>query len=193
MSNVPSLCLWQVGTLVVGYVLAVAFKWTPSMEGYLRSLSVPVWTAFIFYLGKTLLFWMVNDSVWASCVILYGCQLTHEPNRKTYQLMLIIYKMPNIVCWKIIIDLQCCQWKDANNFFPPVSLTGSWRVPVFVVVVLLLILGSQEKPVVPGKGKETEAPTLIRFTSVLDALWPLVLSSLPLIRRAAWSGSVLCC
>ncbi|XP_047454353.1 transmembrane protein 245 isoform X2 [Mugil cephalus] len=34
-----------------------------------------------------------------------------------------------------------------------VSLTGSWRVPLFVVVVILLIVGSQEKPPVPGKGE----------------------------------------
>ncbi|XP_047664730.1 transmembrane protein 245 isoform X1 [Tachysurus fulvidraco] len=75
--------LW-VGTLVVGYVLAVAFKWTPGMEGYLRAMSVPVWTVLIFYL---------------------------------------------------------------------VSLTGSWRVPMFVLVVILLIVGSQEKAPVPGKGE----------------------------------------
>ncbi|KAM4736399.1 LOW QUALITY PROTEIN: transmembrane protein 245 [Anableps anableps] len=34
-----------------------------------------------------------------------------------------------------------------------VSLTGSWRVPIFMVVVSLLIVGSQEKPPVPGKGE----------------------------------------
>ncbi|XP_066540551.1 transmembrane protein 245 isoform X2 [Hoplias malabaricus] len=75
--------LW-VGTLVLAYVLAVSFKWTPSMEGYLRTMSVPVWTALIFYL---------------------------------------------------------------------VSLTGAWRVPVFVVVVSLLIVGSQEKVSLQGKGE----------------------------------------
>ncbi|XP_030605410.1 transmembrane protein 245 isoform X1 [Archocentrus centrarchus] len=34
-----------------------------------------------------------------------------------------------------------------------VSLTGSWKVPIFVVVVALLIVGSQEKPPVPGTGE----------------------------------------
>ncbi|XP_041843785.1 transmembrane protein 245 isoform X2 [Melanotaenia boesemani] len=37
--------------------------------------------------------------------------------------------------------------------FYMVSLTGSWRVPIFVVVVTLLIVGSQEKPPVPGRGE----------------------------------------
>ncbi|KAF3691892.1 Transmembrane protein 245 [Channa argus] len=33
------------------------------------------------------------------------------------------------------------------------SLTGSWRVPISVVVVILLVVGSQEKPPVPGRGE----------------------------------------
>ncbi|XP_068615165.1 transmembrane protein 245 [Brachionichthys hirsutus] len=34
-----------------------------------------------------------------------------------------------------------------------VSLTGPWRVPIFIVVVTLVIVGSQEKPPVPGRGE----------------------------------------
>ncbi|XP_019724810.1 transmembrane protein 245 [Hippocampus comes] len=71
-------------TVVIGYLLAVCFKWSPHTEGYLRSAALPVWTTLLFYI---------------------------------------------------------------------VSLTGSWRVPLFVVVVLLLIVGSQEKPPVRGRGE----------------------------------------
>ncbi|CAL1611195.1 unnamed protein product [Knipowitschia caucasica] len=73
-----------VGTVVVGYLLAVCFKWSPSTENYLRALALPVWAVLLFYI---------------------------------------------------------------------VSLTGSWKVFLFVVVVVLLIVGSQEKPPVPGKGE----------------------------------------
>ncbi|KAM9310361.1 LOW QUALITY PROTEIN: transmembrane protein 245 [Pholidichthys leucotaenia] len=71
-------------TVVIGYLLAVCFKWSPQTEHYLRALALPVWTVLLFYI---------------------------------------------------------------------VSLTGSWRVPVFVVVVVLLIVGSQEKPPAPGTGE----------------------------------------
>ncbi|XP_049586774.2 transmembrane protein 245 isoform X3 [Syngnathus scovelli] len=75
----PAVC-----TVVIGYLLAVCFKWSPQTEGYLRSAALPVWTTLLFYI---------------------------------------------------------------------VSLMGSWRVPLFVVVLLLLIVGSQEKPPVPGRGE----------------------------------------
>ncbi|KAM9851443.1 transmembrane protein 245 isoform 2-T2 [Aulostomus maculatus] len=71
-------------TVVLGYLLAVCFKWSHHTGGYLRTLALPVWAVLLFYI---------------------------------------------------------------------VSLTGSWRVPLFVVVVLLLIVGSQEKPPVPGQGE----------------------------------------
>ncbi|XP_076869286.1 transmembrane protein 245 isoform X2 [Brachyhypopomus gauderio] len=90
-----------VGTLVLGYVLAVSLKWTPGMEGYLRALSVPVWTTLIFYL---------------------------------------------------------------------VSLTGAWRVPMFVVVVGLLIVGSQEKAPVPGKGELTGQVLSIAANTIYMAI-----------------------
>ncbi|KAF7656842.1 hypothetical protein LDENG_00035560 [Lucifuga dentata] len=75
--------MW-VCTVVVGYLLAVCFKWSSHTEHYLRALALPVWAVLLFYL---------------------------------------------------------------------VSLTGSWKVPIFVVVVILLIVGSQEKPPVPGRGE----------------------------------------
>eukprot|EP00064_Thunnus_orientalis_P003099 superscaffoldBa00000245_g3107 len=83
-------------TVVVGYVLAVCFKWSPHTEHYLRALALPVWAVLLFYI---------------------------------------------------------------------VSLTGSWRVPIFVVVVILLIVGSQQKPPDPARdGVDSVGPGPIPAT-----------------------------
>ncbi|XP_007895709.1 transmembrane protein 245 [Callorhinchus milii] len=75
--------LW-VWTIIVGYLLAVSFKWNSKTERYLKTISVPVWTVLLFYLA---------------------------------------------------------------------SVAGSWRIPVFVVIVILMVAGAlQEKEGGSGAG-----------------------------------------
>lgn len=38
--------------MVIGYLSAVCFKWSPHTEHYLRALALPVWAALLFYIGE---------------------------------------------------------------------------------------------------------------------------------------------
>ncbi|MEQ2187700.1 hypothetical protein GOODEAATRI_007215, partial [Goodea atripinnis] len=110
-------------SVVFGYLLAVCLKWSPQTERYLRALALPVWTVLLFYIGH--LFIKIMTETVCNSLRGTGFSVSEEDTALSLTFLYLVL----------------------------VSLTGSWRVPVFMVVVALLIVGSHEKPPVPGKGE----------------------------------------
>ncbi|XP_018123164.2 transmembrane protein 245 isoform X2 [Xenopus laevis] len=163
-------------TLVIGYALAVSFKWNSDTQNYLAALSVPVWLILLFHLASVCGSWKIP--VFLLIVFLMTLGSLHEkPNAHGSSGTVLPGQMFTIAASTIAMAISISGFEEQREEFPTTQPTEAQRdepltTPISTSSTLLLGRQRSEIGAFLKKKKTSDVYfVLLMWAIVLVQIW----------------------